>query len=544
VFGFLMALEGLSFPEALRTLARRAGVALPERREVADRLQPLYDAVRKAVELYRRELGHPARGEVARSYLAARGLSDETLEAFAVGWAPNQWEFLIRNLRPAGINEAMVEQAGLAVGRQSGKGRYDRFRGRVMFPVFTVSGVPVGFGGRVLPARTEEAAGEAAQPKYVNTPETPIYNKGMLLYGLHRARDAIHREQSAIVVEGYTDVLRLHQEGFANTVASSGTALTVQQARALVRYCPTVTVIMDGDDPGIQAARRAVGELLAAGADPRVVLLPGEHDPDSYLREKGAESLAGLIEAARDPITFETSLAGAVQDLDAQSRLALARRVAAHLARIDDALKRDVMVREAARAVGVGSDALASEVGRLDREEGRRGGSPPPSEPGRMATGEGGRSGELDRELVRAMLMSAEARLLLSEEIRTAGIVDPTLNLVASELAQLSDLSPEAVVTEVLRRLPETTIQSFVVGLHEDPAPVHDPEQLLSALVARRARAELKRLKTTLRSAAAEDRCRLLELVQLNTQLISAPRDERAHLLERIAHLQTDTPNR
>jgi DNA primase len=543
VFGFLMALEGLSFPEALRSLAKRAGVALPERREAVDRLQPLYDALRKAVELYRKELLHPARGEPARAYLAGRGLTEEVLEAFAVGWAPPQWEFLIRSLRPAGIGESVLEQAGLAVGRQSGKGRYDRFRQRVMFPVFTVSGVPVGFGGRFLPTGEEGSAADEGQPKYVNTPETPIYSKGLLLYGLHRARDAIRREQSAIVVEGYTDVLRLHQEGFANTVASSGTALTVQQARALVRYSPTVTVIMDGDDPGIQAARRAMGELLSAGADARVVLLPAEHDPDSYLREKGAESLAGLIEAARDPIAFETSLAGAVRDLDARSRLALARRVATHLVRIDDALKRDVMVREAARAVNVGPDALASEVRRLEREGGRVEGAPATTDQhGTLTAGARSKPGELDRELVRAMLMKAEARALLSGEIRTGEIADATLGLIASELAQLASVKSESAVAEVLQRLPEPVIQSLIVALHEDPAPVEKAEQLLSKLLARRARSEIRKLKAALPSASGDERRRLLELVQIHTRLISASRDERQCLLEQLKGVRKPTP--
>jgi len=522
VFGFLMALEGLTFPEALRALAKRAGVALPARRERADRLQPLYEAVREAVRVYRREFLDPARGRLARDYFTGRGFEEEVLESFAVGWAPKQWEFLVGALRTTGVKESALEQAGLLVARESGKGRYDRFRGRVVFPVFTVSGVPVGLGGRSLPV-----GGEEDQPKYLNTPETAVYSKGSLLYGLHRARETMRQSGTGIVVEGYTDVLRMHQAGFGNAVASSGTALTLQQARILVRYSPTVTVLMDGDEPGVQAARRAVSELLAAGADARVVLLPGGHDPDSYLRAEGAESLGRLLEDSQDLVTFEVSLAGSPRELRAEQRLALARRVAAHLARIPDALKRDVLTREAARAIRVGSEALAGEVGHRRREGGlsdRSSDAPARSDAGGGTPGS--RAGELEREVVRAMLVSPEARSLLLPELRPDDMSDAPLGLILSEIVALSENRSDIRIAEFLARLPEPSIQGLVVGLHEDPAPVEEPEKLLSRLRCRRAEGTYRELRRRLREleasgASEQEKAKLLREIVRQKRLAS-----------------------
>jgi DNA primase len=534
VFGFLMALEGLTFPEVLRALATRAGVTLPERRETADRLQPLYDAVREAVRAYRREFLHPERGRLAREYFSKRGFTEKVLESFAVGWAPKRWDFLPGAVRAAGIREGALEQAGLLVPRDSGKGRYDRFRGRVTFPVFTISGAAVGLGGRSLPID-----GKEDEPKYLNTPETPIYSKGSLLYGLHRARAAIHREKTAIVVEGYTDVLRLHQEGFDNAVASSGTALTLQQARILVRYSPAVTVLMDADKPGVEAARRAVGELLAAGADVRVVLLPQGHDPDSYLRSEGAESLAQRLEQSQSLLEFEVSLAGAPGDMRADQRLGLARRIAAHLARIPDPLKLDVLARDAAKAVGVGLDALAGEVRRLQRQSGARSEQAAPPTAARGAGKvQAGRPGELDRELVRAVLMSGGARSQLTDELKKGDVADPALALVLSEVLEFAKERPRVPVSEFLARLPEPGIQGLVVALHEDPAPLLEPEQLLAKLLARRAKGCVRELKSRLPTVSPEERPRLLRLIQLNTRLAHALPEDREQLVREIEQLE------
>ncbi len=526
VFGFLMAIEGLSFPEALRALARRAGVQLPSRGEGPDRLQPLYDSVRKAADLYRKELLHPERGKAARAYLAKRGLTDEVLEAFAVGWAPDQWDFLIKRLRAAGVAQSVLEQAGLVIRRQSSTGVYDRFRCRIVFPILTVSGAPVGFGGRILPGAEAEDGPDPHQPKYLNSPETPIYSKGRLLYGLHRARNPIREADTTLLVEGYTDVLRLHQEGFCNAVASSGTALTLQQARILVRYSPNVTLLMDGDEAGVSAARRAVGELLAAGADPRVALLPGEHDPDSFVVEEGGDGLRMLLDQAHEVIGFELARVGPVNSLDAESRLALGRRIAAHLARVGDALKRDVLTREAARAIGVGSDALASEVRRQARQGGRD--EPPVGTPTRVARGVGVRPGELDRELVRAMIVSSEARSVLSREVAADEIADASLAMIVSELNSLGDVGPAQLLSQVLQRLPEPTIQSIVVALHEDSAPLENAEKLLWRLKRRRAEVRYRELRRELKGleasgASEEEKSRLLEEILAQKRLASEP---------------------
>jgi DNA primase len=287
-FSFLMRIEGLSFREALQRLAARAGIELrPEltaQSEERDELERLRRAVFAAHFYYRHCLQRAPR---ARHYLQQRGLTPTTIEQFQLGYAPAGWDHLLRFLQRHRISEQEALQAGLI--RQGEHGYYDYLRDRLVFPIHDAAGRVIAFGGRTM--------GDE-EPKYLNTPETPLFEKRNTLYGWHLARGAILRQRSALVVEGYMDLLMLHQHGFEHAVATLGTAFTEQHAARLQRMVERVYLLYDSDDAGIRAALRAAEVLQAAGIPTFIVELPAGEDPDSLLQKAGAEALQQALESA------------------------------------------------------------------------------------------------------------------------------------------------------------------------------------------------------------------------------------------------------
>jgi DNA primase len=295
VFSFVMKRENVEFPEALRILAARAGVQLEERRRdprVDEREQRLLQANEAAAAYFHNALVHGRPAEGARAYLIQRGVDMETAEAFQLGFAPETWDSLKSHLIERGFTEEELLAAGLLV--EGERGGYDRFRGRLMFPIRDERGRVAGFGGRAL------ASGEQAGAKYVNTPQTPMFDKGALLYALDRAKEAVRREQRAIVVEGYMDAIAAHQHGMTNVVASMGTALTERQIRALERMRATILLALDADAAGIEATLRALQEAEAAGAiraGPEAVH-PSEMDEERFIEKARDWSRNALRRAA------------------------------------------------------------------------------------------------------------------------------------------------------------------------------------------------------------------------------------------------------
>ena len=290
--GFLMEYERLSFPEAVTLLAEDAGLALPEEQgkgPAVDTLKPLHQGLERAVALYRQALRDNAE---ARNYLQTRGVLAAAIERFELGFAPAAAQFLTRNLGKSGEDRRLLAAAGLVSTRNDGT-VYDRFRERVIFPIRDGRGRLVGLGGRSMDGR---------EPKYLNSPETPIYHKSRVLYGLHQAREGIRRTGKALLVEGYLDVITLHQAGIDNAVAASGTALGNEQLELIFRAAPEIVLCFDGDSAGEQAAWRAVNlapEHLRQGRLLRVLFLPQGEDPDSLVRGQGAAAFHALLATAR-----------------------------------------------------------------------------------------------------------------------------------------------------------------------------------------------------------------------------------------------------
>ncbi|MDQ3129834.1 MAG: DNA primase [Acidobacteriota bacterium] len=294
-FTFLMEIEGLNFPEAIKRVAEITGVTLPEpiddqnyernkkrkqeKKQIADQVIELN---KYALEFWENHLqDNNAHSKAAREYLEKRGISVETQKAFHIGFAPDSWDAILHHLKEKGADEKLIEASGLVSVNEEKNRVYDRFRGRVMFPVLNIEGNPVAFGARIL------AQGE---PKYLNSPETPAYIKGEHLYGLFQSKIEIKQKKFVILVEGYLDLIALYQFGIKNTAASLGTAFTPVQAKLLSRVAKKVVVNYDGDSAGIKAARRAIETLLAEDFEIKVLILPDGKDPDDYIRANGVEN--------------------------------------------------------------------------------------------------------------------------------------------------------------------------------------------------------------------------------------------------------------
>lgn len=302
VFNFVMEIERVSFPEAVRIVAEKAAVPMPQmvednkfeaRRKEADEVIELNSW---ALEWWEAQLEDGSNeASAARDYLVGRGITDETRRAFRLGYAPDSWEALSAHLKKRGATQGQIERSGLVVRKETG-GFYDRFRGRLIFPVLDAQGRAVAFGGRTL-----DAGGE---PKYLNSPETSAYTKGRHLFGLNLTRDDIRRRKFAILVEGYLDLIVPYQFGVRNVVASLGTALTPEQAKLLGRFARKVVVNYDGDGAGVKAAKRAIETLLAEDIETKVLVLPEGADPDEFIRARGVEAYQELRGKALPHIQF------------------------------------------------------------------------------------------------------------------------------------------------------------------------------------------------------------------------------------------------
>lgn len=346
VYTFLMKQEGMDFPGAVRLLADRVGITVEEEEQREDRFA--YRLVEFARKFYRRCLKETPSGKPARDYLEGRGMESGIADRFHLGYAPRTGRALADLARRRGLPLPAMESAGLLM-RRDGEFR-DRFRHRLMFPIADERGRTVGFGGRIL--------GEG-EPKYLNSPEGPLFSKGRLVYALDLARDTIRKAGHAVVVEGYTDVLRAHQEGHTGVVGCLGTAFTQRQASLLGRYTKRVVLVYDPDSAGVAASERGLDVLLARGLEVRVSHLPGGRDPFDFLRDEGAEAFGRIVAGAEDFFDFKLRKARARHDLrTAAGEAAAAREVVQTLEKVPDPIQKDILYRRASEALGIHEEAL------------------------------------------------------------------------------------------------------------------------------------------------------------------------------------------
>lgn len=428
VFAFVMQAEQLTFPEAVRLLAERAGLdyrpqGSSQDRGAADRRQALLEANRVAHAWFQAQL---QQSQDARSLFTQRGLTAEMITAFGLGYAPDDWRGLLRRLEERGIDRSVALEAGLLSTSDSGA-VYDRFRHRLMFPIWDKQGKVIGFGARAI--------GDAT-PKYLNTSETPLFVKSRVVYALHLARQAISDSGRVILCEGYMDVIAAHQAGLRETVATMGTAITRDHVQELQRYASVVYVCYDGDSAGLKAAHKAGQELQEHGVEPRIVKLPDAHDPDSLLRAQGVDALRAAIESAVPYTQFLIDQVLARYDLSVPAgRIAALKEATPLLASIPSQLDREAYIVQLAPLHPAYTTNPSTPEIQIRREIERRvraqrygASAPPPLRPegaGPIAPA------DVDEGLTRAAIVAESTllRALCMEEWRTEAIpvVNPEL---------------------------------------------------------------------------------------------------------------------
>jgi len=362
---FIMDHEKANYPEALRYLANKYSIEIaeventPEEQAVNDRRESLYIVSAWAANYFKQQMHETDEGKsIGLSYFKERGFRDDIIHKFELGYSPDVWDALTQGAISEGYKIDFLEETGLTIRKENEK-LYDRFRGRVMFPIHSFTGRVIGFGGRTL--KTDKAI-----PKYVNSPESDIYHKSNVLYGLFFAKKSMRDEDNCYLVEGYADVLSVHQAGIENVVASSGTSLTIEQIRMIGRFTKNITILYDGDEAGIKASLRGLDMILEEGLNVKIVLFPDGDDPDSYVQKFGSAAFKSHIEGnKKDFILFKTGILLKDAGNDPIKRAGIIREVVESIAKIPDGIKASVFVRECSSLLQIEERVLISELNKI-----------------------------------------------------------------------------------------------------------------------------------------------------------------------------------
>jgi DNA primase len=455
VFTFLMRMEGLTFPEAVKRLGEKIGVTVEEtpvtpadrqRRDQRERLVKINEA---ACAFYHRLLLEDAAGAPARRYLRQRGYEADTVRSFRLGFAPDQWEALAGHLASQGFTAAEMRAAGLVREGREGRGDRDLFHNRLLFPIMDAEGRVVAFGGRVLDGGT---------PKYLNSPETALYHKGRILYGLYQGRDAIRQARAVLVVEGYFDLLALHRAGITNAVAACGTALTADHARLLRRYAEAAILVFDADQAGRQATFRAMDALLPEGLAVSGVGLAAGEDPDSFLAKAGPEAFRTCLGEARPALELFIDEQLQLHGARVEGRARAAEEVLARIRRLPSDLQRNLYLKQLAARTGL-DEALLQAKGRGAAPP--RPAAPLPGPARRPSTDADERT---QTYLLRLMLVNDRARSRVRSEGVEGLFATPLHRAVAKHLLAI-ETADGGLPEQVLDGLEDGDAQALLSGL-------------------------------------------------------------------------------
>lgn len=368
VVSFLMEHEHFTYPEAIRYLAKKYGIEIEEtehtneEKENANERESLYLVSEFAKDYFHHTLLKTEEGKaIGLSYFKERGFTDETIKKFELGYSPDSWDAFTTHAVKKGYKLEFLEKTGLSIVKE--EKQFDRFKGRVMFPIRSMSGRTLGFGGRILTSDKKAA-------KYLNSPESDIYHKSKVLYGIFHAKQSIAKEDNCYLVEGYTDVIQFHQTGIHNVVSSSGTALTSEQIRLINRLTKNITVLFDGDAAGLRASLRGIDLILEQGMNVKICAFPEGEDPDSFSRKNSLEELTRYLEEnAKDFITFKASLLAADAKNDPIKKAETIHDMVASIAKIPDAIKREVYLKECSQIMDISEQVLFNSIAQLLRKE-------------------------------------------------------------------------------------------------------------------------------------------------------------------------------
>jgi DNA primase len=361
MFQFVMKIEGVEFGDALRILAKKAGVKLSKQnKEVETKRKRLFDICELATCFYERQLWESKKGEVIKKYLKERGIKEESIKEWRIGYSPTAKDALSKFLIGEGYKKEEMIEAGVSTGK--GNFTFDRFRARIMFPIFNLSGYPVGFGGRIFFKEDKRA-------KYINTPATILYDKSAIMYGMQNAKIDIRKEGFAVIVEGYTDVILCHQEGFKNVISSSGTALTLKQLDVLGRYTKKILTAFDMDEAGGAATKKGIDLALEKEFDVRVIMMPDDKDPADVV-SKNKKEWEECINNAKPIIYFYFKNILSKYDLsDPHEKGKAAKEILPEIKKIRNSIERSHFVTELSRALGVSEDSVYEEMGKIREEK-------------------------------------------------------------------------------------------------------------------------------------------------------------------------------
>ena len=480
VFNFLMRTGQMTFPEAVRAVAKRYQVALPTRELSEEEKRrrsvkaKLYEVNETGADYFHRVLTSQREGEEGRRYLAQRGISEETIREHRLGFAPASWDSLVLYFQKKGVPLNLAETVGLILPRKEGAvapgrpGYFDRFRRRVMFPIISEGGRILGFGGRII--EESKAEGEIPPPKYMNSPESPIYSKGQTLYGLNSAKGFIREKGNALIVEGYMDLLSLYQAGFRNVVASLGTALTSSQLSLLNRYAPEAILIFDGDESGQKATQRSLELFLQEGVSARIVSLPGGTDPDSFIRKEKEGSFEKILADASPLVEFlfDQALRNHRPD-SVEGKVRIVREMIPALSRLRDPLERNLYIERIALRLGLKESQIRDQF---------RGQEPAPAGPEKSSPP--ARQGPAhERVLLQLMLLDHSVIPRVQEVVGKEGFSDPRNQKLALKLLDLKERDQTIDPQRFLSGEEEEDLKDLVSELLLGEESLLDPERML-----------------------------------------------------------------
>lgn len=466
VFTFLMKIENVAFAEAVKLVADRVGIefsvdAASAEKQLRQDNRALYAALDKAADFFQLNL---EKDEAAKKYAAERGLTQKILDFFRIGSAPDGWDGLYKHLTQASFSPADIEKAGLIIKKEDGSSYYDRFRKRLMFPIWDIQGRVIGFGARSL---------DGSSPKYINSPESPVYSKGSVLYGLNFSKDRIKEEKRAYLVEGYMDFIRCYAHGIKNIAASSGTSLTPLQIKALGRLCPELVLVFDSDEAGAEASRRTIDLMREMELYPKVVTLAGGKDPDELIKKEGAERFRELLKAALPATRYRIDSAIRTHNIkEAEGKAQAARKCAAILSQEKNRIVRDEYIKYAAQRLGIDPDSLLSEIKRSSFYGRRSVQSAPLKRPGSKVL-------KAERTLIKLWMEEPSVRETLKGSVLPQEFSDPVSKNIFELLLTFEGMEeekPYASVTDLLKGEEEKRLLSQIaLDRHE----IVDPGAML-----------------------------------------------------------------
>ena len=516
---FVMKYHGIGFPEAARMLARKHNITIetetldPIRKQQIQSRESLFRLNKKVMSYFSGLLKEDSAGKTAAAYLEKRGTSPDIIKQFCLGYSSDRWDGVVSFLRREKVGRKTALDSGLILPRKQSSGFYDRFRNRVMFPIFDINMQVAGFGGRVM---------DDSMPKYMNSPETPVYSKSRILYGLHAAKQFCRQEGTVYIVEGYFDFLSLFQHGIRNCVASLGTALTPDHVRILKGYASKMILVFDSDAAGINAAKRSIKIFMQEGVDTRILVLPQGNDPDSFVMAHGRDGWDDVAKEAKTIMEFLLHQSMNTHGLTVEGRVKILEDMKGPLAEITDSALRSLYVKELSETLNIDEKAVLEKVRNQVNQKGN-------FHPKQEATPEAGRESDpLEEQLISMMLNFPE----IIPDLVQANVLEFFQSGRLQRLGRLiagTDPGNPGFVNEILTRVEEGTDQELIAslamgyGLSKEDETIEDIRETTGDIIKRFIRVRKKnenKITTKIISAEKGGDADVMELLRLKQQEI------------------------